>query len=258
MKMISICNKKGVVGKTTLCKNIAYKLALENKKVLLIDLDPQATITMQVNNDVKNDKCILDIIASKSAVKLIKIINLIERTKYKNIDIIMANEELNKISATINATYSEKEKYLLSDIIYQNNQEIFENYDYVLIDYPPTINELSVSFLMLSDVIIVPINEGLNSIKGLMDLQNTLNHFCREKQKNIPNIKILLNGIKEGKNLKQILNLLNEKKLNNLSKSKISYSETFKTIENNLNSIWTNPYYWRQKQAYEELIAEII
>lgn len=47
-------------------------------------------------------------------------------------------------------------------------------------------------------------------------------------------IIFLLNGIKEGKNLKQILNLLNEKKLNNLSKSKISYFETFKTIENNL------------------------
>lgn len=45
----------------------------------------------------------------------------------------MANEELNKVSATINATYSEKEKYLLSDIIYQNNQETFENYDYVLL-----------------------------------------------------------------------------------------------------------------------------
>lgn len=58
---------------------------------------------------------------------------------------------------------------------------------------------------MLSDIIIVPINEGLNSIKGLIDLQNTLNNFCRETQKNIPNIKILLNGIKEGKNLKQIL-----------------------------------------------------
>ncbi|WP_308149557.1 ParA family protein [Spiroplasma sp. AdecLV25b] len=48
MKMISFCNKKGGVGKTTLCKNIAYKLALENKKVLVIDLDSQGTIGCQI------------------------------------------------------------------------------------------------------------------------------------------------------------------------------------------------------------------
>lgn len=258
MKFLSICNKKGGVGKTTLCKNITYKLALENKKVLIIDLDPQATITMQVNNGLKNDKCIIDIIASKSAVKLIKINNIIEKSKYKNIDIIMGNEELNKVSATINATYSEKEKYLLSDIIVQNNQEIFEQYDYIIVDYPPTINELSISFLMLSDLIIVPINDGLNSIKGLLDLENTLNHFCRETKKTVPPLKILLNGYKEGKNLVQIEKLLFEKNFTNVSNAKIKHSDTFKTIENNLSSIWTNTSYWRQKQAYEELIKEIM
>ncbi|PWF94172.1 Chromosome-partitioning ATPase Soj [Spiroplasma poulsonii] len=50
MKMISFCNKKGGVGKTTLCKNVAYKLALDGAKVLLIDLDPQATLSVQFSN----------------------------------------------------------------------------------------------------------------------------------------------------------------------------------------------------------------
>ncbi|MBW3059305.1 ParA family protein [Spiroplasma poulsonii] len=48
MKMISFCNKKGGVGKTTLCKNIAYKFALDNKRVLVIDLDSQGTITLEL------------------------------------------------------------------------------------------------------------------------------------------------------------------------------------------------------------------
>ncbi|WJG71326.1 ParA family protein [Spiroplasma ixodetis] len=51
MKMISFAVKKGGVGKTTLCKNIAYKLALKNKKILLIDLDPQATLSVQFVSD---------------------------------------------------------------------------------------------------------------------------------------------------------------------------------------------------------------
>ncbi|MFX4057921.1 MAG: hypothetical protein EHV01_006415 [Spiroplasma sp. hy2] len=111
---------------------------------------------------------------------------------------------------------------------------------------------------MLSDLIIVPINDGINSVKGVLDLKNTLNNFCRLTNKNVPLINIIFNQVKDNNNLLDIKNVLKENKLDtNLSRTMIVYSDTYKTIENNFNSIWTNQHYWRQKQAYEELIKEI-
>ncbi|WJG71452.1 chromosome partitioning protein (plasmid) [Spiroplasma ixodetis Y32] len=258
MKMISFAVKKGGVGKTTLCKNIAYKLALENKKVLLIDLDPQATLSMQFCQISKIDenKSLIKIL---NAIDLISLNKIIQQTKYKNLDIISGSENLNKSTTLINTFYSEKEKYLLSDLIYKNNQKIFDSYDYVLIDYPPTIQELALNFLILSDLIVIPINSGSGSFKGLIDLKNTINQICRQENREAPNMKIVFNNIKDNENTKFIFNWLKDEALDkNLSNNIIKNSDTFIKTENDLDSIWTNPYYWRQKQAYEELIAEIL
>lgn len=256
MKLISFAVKKGGVGKTTLCKNIAYKLALENKKVLLIDLDPQATLSMQFFTD-KIDK-------NKSIIKLfngrgILIKNIIQNTNFNNIDIIVGNEEINKSTTLINTLYNETEKYLVADYIFKDFQDVFDSYDYVLIDYPPTMQELALNFLLISDLIIIPINNGIGSYKGLLDLKNTLNHICRKENREVPKLKIILNNIKDDEDTILIYKTLEKENLiNYLSKNFINHSRCFVKTENNLNSIWTNPYYWRQKQAYEELIEEII
>lgn len=84
--MISFAVKKGGVGKTTLCKNIAYKLALENKKVLLIDLDPQATLSMQFfTNKIDKNKSIIKFFNARG----ISLKNIIQNTNFNNIDIIV-------------------------------------------------------------------------------------------------------------------------------------------------------------------------
>lgn len=72
MKMISFCNKKGGVGKTTLCKNVAYKFALDGKKVLLIDLDPQANLTSVFRKNKNNNLVLSNDL--KPQVKLMKTI----------------------------------------------------------------------------------------------------------------------------------------------------------------------------------------
>ncbi|WJG71454.1 chromosome partitioning protein (plasmid) [Spiroplasma ixodetis Y32] len=259
MKMISFCNKKGGVGKTTLCKNVAYKFALDGKKVLLIDLDPQATLTLQSASKTTNNKnCILDLIATKNLLNIVKVDSIIKSTKYKNIDIIMANESLTNSNVILNSSYNEQERLLVSDLVYETNKEIFDSYDYVLIDYPPTIQELAISFLLMSDLIIVPTNDGINSIKGIIDLKNTLNYFSEKiKKKTLP-FKIIFNQVKDNKNIKVIKNNLIENNLiENIINIVFPYSDTFKVVENDLSSIWDSQYYWRQKQAYEELIKEI-
>ncbi|MFJ1522335.1 MULTISPECIES: ParA family protein [Spiroplasma] len=257
MKMISFAVKKGGVGKTTLCKNVAYKLAIDGAKVLLIDLDPQATLSSNFsNNNYDYKKNIIPLITNPSLITIDKII---QSTKYKNIDIIVGGEEINSTTTLINTFYkSEKDKYLFSDLIYEINEKIFDSYDYILIDYPPTIQELAISFLMLSDLIIAPLTDDGGCYKGVLDLKNTLNHIAKIINKQPPNIKILLNNVKNNDVTETILEWLKNDNLTQyLLKCDIKHSDTFSKNTVKLDTIWTNPTYWRQKQAYEELIKEI-
>ncbi|GAA6238911.1 MAG: ParA family protein [Spiroplasma phoeniceum] len=256
MKMISFCNKKGGVGKTTLCKNVAYKLALDGTKVLLIDLDPQATLSVQFSNkNIDRNKSLNKIILS---LDILPIQNLIQSTKYKNIDIIVGHEDLINSNVIVNTSYNLNNRYSLADIIYNKNQETFDSYDYVLIDYPPTIQELALNFLLISDLIVIPINSGSGSYKGIIDLQNTLNYICQQEKREIPEFKFILNNIKDDENTSFIIKLIeSENMLNSLLNNIIQHSKSFIKSENDLSSIWENQHYWRQKQAYEELIKEI-
>nr|WP_281268880.1 ParA family protein [Spiroplasma phoeniceum] len=184
---------------------------------------------------------------------------IIQSTKYKNIDIIVGGEEINSTTTLINTFYkTEKDKYLFADLIYEINEEILDCYDYVLIDYPPTIQDLGISFLMLSDLIIAPLTDDGGCYKGVLDLKNTLNHIAKIINKEPPNINILLNNVKNNDVTETILEWLKNDNLNQyLLKCEIKNSNTFSKNTVKLDTIWTNPTYWRKKQAYEELIKEI-
>jgi len=235
MKMISFAVKKGGVGKTTLCKNVAYKLALDGAKVLLIDLDPQATLSVQfANNEIDTNKSIMKIFQSfKFSIE-----NIIQSTKYKNIDIILGNENINQAQGIINNTFNDKEKYKIGKCLLNDYKNVFDSYDYVLIDYPPTMQELALNFLIISDLIIMPINNGLGAFKGILDLKNTLNHICRQENINVPILKIVFNNVKEDEDTIEIYKLLeNEKLNNNLLQSVITNSKSFIKTENKLSNI---------------------
>ncbi|WP_338956369.1 ParA family protein [Spiroplasma endosymbiont of Polydrusus cervinus] len=257
MKMISFYNKKvGVVGKKTLCKNVAYKFALENKKFLIIDLNPQATITFELKGtEVNLEKTISDCFVFNKNNSLKKVI---QNTKYKEIDYIVGREKVKKVNFLLKKLYENNDKFFVAENIYLTNKETLDSYDYVLIDYPPTVDELSLNWLIISDLIIIPINEGLGAFKGILDLINTLKYICKREKRKIPEYKIILNTIKSDKNLILINEWLDEKGfLNYCFKIILKSSETFLTNENELASNWDSKYYWRQKQAYEELIKEI-
>ncbi|WP_158613896.1 ParA family protein [Spiroplasma endosymbiont of Megaselia nigra] len=258
MKMISFSNKKGGVGKTTLCKNVAYKFALENKKVLLIDLDTQATISFAVSNkNIDFNKTLNKVILDLEEIKVKKVI---QPTKYKNIDIIVGGEKLRNINLLIKELYNDyqNKKENIAENIYIKNQEIFDSYHYVLIDYPPTVDDFSLDWLLISDLILIPINEGISSFKGILDLINSLKYIANKTERNIPKHNIIFNNIKDNENLEIIESYLKEKNIFNCCfPFRIKSSKSFLSAENELASIWDNQYYWRQKQAYEELIQEI-
>ncbi|MBP1525595.1 MAG: AAA family ATPase [Spiroplasma ixodetis] len=259
MKMISFSNKKGGVGKTTLCKNIAYKFALDNKKVLLIDLDTQATISFAVGNENMDfnktlNKVILDL-------EEIKVKKIIQNSKYKNIDIIVGGEKLRNINLLIKELYNDykKNKENIAENIYLANKNLFDSYDYILIDYPPTVDDFSIDWLLISDLILIPINEGVSSFKGILDLINNLKYTANKVKRDIPKYNIIFNNIKDNENLEIIESYLKEKNIyNKCLKLQIKSSKSFLSAENDLSSIWDSQYYWRQKQAYEELIKEIL
>ncbi|WP_353307351.1 ParA family protein [Spiroplasma ixodetis] len=89
---------------------------------------------------------------------------------------------------------------------------MFDNYDYVLIDYPPTVDELSLNYLLISDLILIPINSVIGSYKGIVDLQNTLNYITNIDKRDMPVIKLVFNNIKDNENTSNILDWLKEKK----------------------------------------------
>jgi len=96
------------------------------------------------------------------------------------------SENVRKSIFLIKDLYEEKERYLIGDLIYKINKDIFDGYDYVLIDYPPTVDELSLNFLLISDLILIPINSGLGSYKGIVDLKNTLNYIINIDKRDMP------------------------------------------------------------------------
>lgn len=257
MKMISFCNKKGGVGKTTLCKNIAYKFASENKRILLIDLDTQASLSYLLQHEnIDMSKSLHKIIASDCEININKVI---QPTKYKNIDIIVGGETLRKTLPIMKEIYDSKNWYLVGLQVYKKNIEIFDSYDYVLIDYPPTTDDLSLNWLIFSDLIVVPTNCDSTSFKGILDLNNSLELIINDLKRSKPLLKIVFNNINDNDNRTKIKTWLNKYNFSNLlSHVEIKTSEIFTTSNNNFISIWENPYYWRQKQAYEELIAEIL
>lgn len=172
--IISIFNQKGGVGKSTTAINLASALAEHNKSVLVIDLDPQANTTnaLGIDDDSLEQSIyslLLGLINSQSRNKIDKrtIKSHILKTPF-NVDVIpseiaLANAELNMVSAVSRET-------LLSKIV----KQLEDDYEYILIDCPPSLGLLSINGLSASDNIIVPVYPSYFSVKGITQLLNTV------------------------------------------------------------------------------------
>lgn len=164
-KIISFCNQKGGVGKTTSAVNVAASLGILGYKTLLIDLDPQGNATSGVGISKKGLKAsINDVILGDVAAK-----DAIRTTEFTNLDIIPAN------IALAGAEYNLYEDGGNERIIKEALAPIKDNYDYIIVDCPPSLSMLTVNSMVASDGIVIPMQCEFYALEGLSQLTVTVN-----------------------------------------------------------------------------------
>lgn len=163
-RIISIANQKGGVGKTTTSVNISTILAKRGKKVLLIDTDPQGNATSGIGVEKKTDKSIYDVIIGETTIK-----EAIKETQVKNLQICPSN--INLAGAEVELVSMMSREYRLKEKL----EEEKENYDYIIIDCPPSLGLITLNAFTASDSVLIPVQCEYYALEGLEQLMNTIN-----------------------------------------------------------------------------------
>jgi len=164
MKKIAICNQKGGVAKTTSAINISAFLALKGKRTLLIDLDPQANATSGVGIDKQDIQHSIYHVLHEH----VKIEQAIKETEIELLSVVPAN--INLTGAEVELVNVMGREYKLKKAI----QEMQRDFDYVIVDCPPSLGLLTINGLTMVDSLIIPIQCEYYALEGLGQLMNTI------------------------------------------------------------------------------------
>ena len=222
MKKVSIFNIKGGVAKTTSTANLGACLSQEGKKVLLVDLDPQSNLTKLFKAYSMDDLTVSDVLLDKH----LDIHKVIKKTGFENIDILPANINLTFADRNILIDNTRSQQNRLSKALKNLNNE----YDYCLIDCPPSLNMITTNALCASDEVFVPIKIDKFALDGFEYLLESIEDMKDEFNPNL-NFKgcfITMDSATTVNKLikKELKNLLGNKMFNTKIKQNVKVIES--------------------------------
>ncbi len=163
-KIISVANQKGGVGKTTTAITLSSMLAQKNKKVLLIDADPQGNASSGVGVEKNIEKSVYDLLVEDTSIN-----EIIQESSIKNLKVCPSNINLAGAEVELVSMMSREQR------LKEKIEEVKEEYDYIIIDCPPSLGLITLNAFTASNSVLIPIQCEYYALEGLGQLINTIN-----------------------------------------------------------------------------------